>query len=104
MYALVINTSILEYFHKEVMFGHIKLFKLCHYFIEVPVPSPEKELSCIYVLRVSIVTLSAIFLLDFLNGLAVWYFLFFILFANGRGRDRIAVGFTTAYAISTYHN
>ena len=41
-------------------------------------------------------------------GFFKWFgsvvFLFFILFANGRGRDRIAVGFTTAYAISTYHN
>ena len=43
-------------------------------FVEVPVPSQENELSCICVLRVSILLLVLIFLSDVGPVPTVWYF------------------------------
>ena len=43
-------------------------------FIEVPVRSQESEQSCIYVLEVSILSLSTIPIFDFRTVLTVWYF------------------------------
>jgi hypothetical protein len=43
------------------------------HFIEVPVPSQESERSCIYVLGISILLLSTIFLLDIETVPTVWY-------------------------------
>ena len=45
-------------------------------FIEVPVPRYKSEQSCIYVLVVSILTLSTISLLKFGTAPTAWYFLF----------------------------
>ena len=48
-------------------------------------PSHESGWSCIYVLGVSIITLSTILICDFVIILTViWYFLFFILSHNNR--------------------
>jgi len=49
-------------------------------FFLMHVSSQEIERSCICVLVVSILPISTIFLFDFGNVPAVWYFLFFILF------------------------
>jgi hypothetical protein len=47
-------------------------------FIEAPVPHQESEQSCICVLGVSILPLSAIFRLDLEMGLTLWYLFHFI--------------------------
>jgi hypothetical protein len=43
---------------------------------EMPVPSPENERPCIYVLGVSVKHLSTIFIMDLIPFLTVWYFCF----------------------------
>ena len=81
-------------------------------FIEVSVPSQEGDWSCIYVVGVSILPFSMIFRLNFRTVLTVGsLFLHFATYQcstehhmGRRGRDHMAVGFTTTYAISAYHN
>jgi hypothetical protein len=46
-------------------------------FIEMPVPSPKSERSCICVLGLSILPLSTFLIFDFGSVPTVWYFLFF---------------------------
>ena len=81
-------------------------------FIEVSVPSQESDWSCIYVVGVSILPFSMIFRFNFRTVLTVGSLFFhFVTYQcstkhhmGRRGRDRMAVGFTTTYAISVYHN
>ena len=77
-------------------------------FIEVSVPSQESDWSCKYVVGVSILPFSMIFRLNFKT---VLFFFHFVIsqystkhHMGRRGRDRMAVGLTTTYAISAYHN
>jgi hypothetical protein len=50
------------------------------FFIEVSLPSHDSQQSCICVLGVSILPVSTIFPLDFINVPTVWYFDFSFLF------------------------
>jgi len=59
-----------------IIFGPIKLNLILPLFIEVPVSSQESERSCIFVLEVSILSPSMIFLLDLGTVQTVWFFFF----------------------------
>ena len=78
VYSHVNNTCTTTSFHFQGSFWTINV--VCHpLFIDMPIPRFESKPSCIYVVRVSIVTLSMICILDFGTVLALTYFLFLIL-------------------------
>ena len=69
-----IHLSICLCFTKEERCGPLNLVK------PRPTSSQESERSCIYVLGVSILLLSSVFLLNFGDVPTVWYFLFVLFF------------------------